>query len=147
MRLMAEYLPDIPNCEVCLGCGPDNALGLRLRFSVEDDGTIEADVQPAEHFQGFRGYVHGAAIAAIMDEVQARASWARGIATVTAELNLKYLQPAPMGQRLRASARLIEARDERVFRTEGELRLADGSLAATATGVFVVPKGGRMIGR
>src|SRR6185312_6783017 len=98
---MPEYLPDIPNCETCLGCGPDNELGLRLRFTVQS-GEIHAEVVPAAHFQGFDGYLHGAAIAAIMDEVQARASWALGIATVTAELNVRYLLPVPMGQRLQA---------------------------------------------
>jgi acyl-coenzyme A thioesterase PaaI-like protein len=139
-----EYLPPIPNCEVCLGCGADNQLGLRLRFAVEN-GEIACEVLPAEHFQGFRGYLHGAAIAAIMDEVQARASWALGIATVTAELNVRYLAPVPMGQPLRATARLLENKEDRVFRTAGELRLPDGQLTATATGVFAVPRGGTFI--
>jgi uncharacterized protein (TIGR00369 family) len=138
---MAKYLPPIPNCEVCLGCGAENALGLRLTFSTKD-GEIACEVLPAEHFQGFRGYLHGAAIAAIMDEVQARTSWARGIATVTAELNIRYLAPVPMGQPLQASARLLESKDNRIFRTAGELKLADGQVAATATGVFAVPRGG-----
>ena len=138
---MPDYLPNIPNCETCLGCGPDNELGLRLRFTV-NGGTVEAEVLPAEHFQGFSGYLHGAAIAAIMDEVQARASWALGIATVTAELSVRYLQPVPMGQRLQATARLVDSKDRRVFHTAGELRLPDGSVAATATGVFAVPRSG-----
>ncbi|HLG71265.1 MAG TPA: PaaI family thioesterase [Chloroflexota bacterium] len=134
-------LPPIPNCEVCLGCGADNPHGLRLRFTVED-GEIASEVLPDEHFQGFRGYLHGAAIAAIMDEVQARATWALGIATVTAELNVRYLAPVPIGQPLRATARLLENKEDRVFRTSGELRLPDGQLAASATAVFAVPRGG-----
>lgn len=138
---MPNFLADIPNCEVCLGCGPDNPQGLRLRFSLSG-GEVEAEVLPPDHFQGFRGYLHGAAIAAIMDEVQARVSWARGIATVTAELNIRYLQPVPMGQPLRATALLVHAKEDRVFRTSGELRLADGRVAATATGIFAVPRGG-----
>ena len=142
---MADYLPPIPNCELCLGCGPDNELGLRLRFSPADD-HIECEVLPAEHFQGFRGYLHGAAIAAIMDEVQARTSWALGIATVTAELNVRYRQPVPMGQTLRAMARLVDSKQDRVFNTSGELLLADGTVAASATGVFVVPKAGTFTG-
>ncbi len=136
-----DDLPPIPNCELCIGCGADNELGLRLRFAVQD-GQIACDVLPAEHFQGFRGYLHGAAIAAIMDEVQARASWALGIATVTAELNVRYLQPVPMGTPLRATAQLIESKEDRVFRTSGELLLPDGQVAATATAVFAVPRGG-----
>jgi acyl-coenzyme A thioesterase PaaI-like protein len=137
----AGYLPDIPNCETCLGCGPDNPQGLRLRFSVEG-GQVRADVVPAAHFQGFTGYLHGAAIAAIMDEVQARTSWSLGIATVTAQLNVRYLLPVPMGQPLHATARLVEAMDDRLFKTSGELRLADGQVAATASGMFAVPRAG-----
>lgn len=140
-----EFLPDIPNCELCLGCGAANSHGLQLRFTASD-GQIACEVVPAEHFQGFGGYLHGAAIAAIMDEVQARASWALGIATVTAELDVRYLQPVPMGQRLRATARLVESKDDRVFRTAGELHLPGGELAATATGVFAMPRGGMFTG-
>ncbi len=142
---MPEYLPPIPNCEVCLGCGAENELGLRLRFTVEGD-EVACEVLPAEHFQGFRGYLHGAAIAAIMDEVQARTSWARGIATVTAELNVRYRRPVPIGDTLRAVARLVETKDDRVFKTEGEMLLPDGSVAASATGVFVVPREGTFTG-
>ncbi len=136
-----DDLPPIPNCELCIGCGADNELGLRLSFAVQN-GQIACDVLPAEHFQGFRGYLHGAAIAAIMDEVQARASWALGIATVTAELNVRYLQPVPMGTPLRATAQLVESKENRVFRTAGELLLPSGQVAATATAVFAVPRGG-----
>jgi acyl-coenzyme A thioesterase PaaI-like protein len=136
-----NYLPPIPNCELCLGCGADNEHGLRLRFTIEDGG-VACDVLPAEHFQGFRDHLHGAAIAAIMDEVQARVSWAQGVATVTAELNVRYLLPVPMGQPLRATARLVEARENRIFQTVGELHLPDGQVAATATAVFAVPRGG-----
>ena len=134
-------LPPIPNCEVCLGCGADNPHGLRLRFAL-DDGEVSCELLPDEHFQGFRGYLHGAAIAAIMDEVQARVSWALGVATVTAELNVRYLAPVPMGQPLRATAQLVDNKDNRVFRTSGELHLSDGTIAASATGVFAVPRGG-----
>jgi acyl-coenzyme A thioesterase PaaI-like protein len=47
-----------------------------------------------------------------------------------------------MGQRLRATARLVDVRDQRLFTTAGELRLADGRLAASATGLFAVPRPG-----
>lgn len=73
--------------------------------------------------------------------VQARISWLSGIRTVTAELSVRYLLPVPMGQRLQARARLVEA-GQRSYRTAGELRLADGRVAATATGLFAVPQNG-----
>ena len=67
-------------------------------------------------------------------------------ATVTAELNVRYRHPVPMGQTLRAKARLVDSKEDRVFNTSGELLLPDGSVAASATGVFVVPKGGTFTG-
>lgn len=136
-----KALPVIPGCERCFGCGPDNELGLRMTFTGAD-GHAEAELLPPPHVQGFENHLHGAAIAAIMDEVQARTIWASGIQTVTAELNVRYLLPVPMGQRLSASARLVEAESERKFRTAAELRLEDGSLAVTATGLFAVPRKG-----
>lgn len=140
-REQGTVLPPIPGCEQCFGCGPDNPQGLRMTFTG-GNGRAEGEVLPPEHLGGFAGYVHGAVIAAIMDEVQARTIWASGVQTVTAELNVRYLLPVPLGQRLRASAQLVEAENERKFRTSAELRLADGQLAATATGLFAVPRKG-----
>lgn len=137
---MPEYLPPLPGCDHCLGCGADNPEGLRMRFTFQD-GQAEAEVLPPEHLQGFEGYLHGGAIAAILDEVQGRTAWAAGLRTVTAELNIRYLLPVPMGQRLTAIGRVIEP-GERRYRTEGELRLADGRIAASATGIFAVPRTG-----
>lgn len=137
---LPEEMPAIAGATQCLGCGAQNPLGLQLTFQW--DGTeATTEVLPAPHFQGYDGYLNGAAIAAILDETLARPPLALGVATVTGELCVRYRLPIPMGTLLRARGRLVE-RGERSYRTAGEVLLPDGRVAADGTGVFVAPRGG-----
>jgi acyl-coenzyme A thioesterase PaaI-like protein len=73
-------------------------------------------------------------IAAVLDETIGRAIMARGtlrIWGVTKEVRVRYRQPVPLGIELTAVGR-ITAEDERIFEGVGELRLADGTVAAEA---------------
>ena len=99
----------------CFGCSPYNEKGLQLRFRQNDDGTVECRYEAEEHLVGPPGAMHGGIQAVLLDEVMGTAarlnstsdtSWA-----VTAELQLKYRRPVPVGQALRVRARLV--------RTEG----------------------------
>jgi acyl-CoA thioesterase FadM len=55
---------------------------------------------------------------------------------MTVELTIRLKRPAPVGQPMTARARLTSQR-KRLYETEAELTLEDGSVAATATGKFL----------
>ena len=130
----------MPDCAQCFGCGSDNPAALHLQFFSSGDEVL-ADVIPPKHFEGPSGYVSQAAILAIMDEIQGRVSWAEGVLTVTAGLDVRFLLPVPLGEPLHAVARLV-SKGQRSYRTEAALRRADGRLAATSTTVHAVPRSG-----
>lgn len=145
----AVFLQDryAPNSE-CFGCGPANPQGLRIKSRVEGD-LVVADWTPAPHHKAFDGYVSGGILGALFD---CHSNWAavhflmqaKGLAqppdTVTAQYNVSFLRPTPMGRVLHFSSRLVEIQGDRAT-VETTLDV-DGRTTATSTGVFVSVKEG-----
>ena len=116
----------------------DNPAHLGLQFSLEPPGLVARFVPRAMH-RGAQGLLHGGLAATALDEVMGGLGWALdGVHTMTATLNLRYRHPVPLDGReiTVASWRPIldSRRRQRVF---GELRLADGTVAVEASGIFV----------
>lgn len=122
---------------MCFVCGFENPIGLRLIF--EDDGVRAwARFSPRPEHQGFPGTLHGGIISALLDEVMVRSSLAMNpqLWTLTAQTEVRYLKPVPIGMELTVVGEATEVR-LRVVKSRGELRLADGELAAESTGTYI----------
>lgn len=106
--------------------------GLGTQFWLVGD-HVEGDWLPDASFEGWPGVMHGGATAALLDEA---GGWAMiavaGRVGFTTRLDIRFHKPVPSGQPARVQGKpvRIEARGG-VF--ESEVRLADGSLAASAT--------------
>jgi uncharacterized protein (TIGR00369 family) len=113
---------------MCFACGLENASGLRLRFYDDGEREVYADFTIAPDHQGYPGIVHGGIIAAILDEVGGRALMIGNPLRffVTVKLDIRYRQPVPVGQPLRAVGRLEKLRD-RLATARAEIRTADGA--------------------
>lgn len=55
----------------CFGCSPNNPIGLKLKFIVEDENVI-AKWTPHHNYEGWTNVLHGGIQATLMDEI---ASW------------------------------------------------------------------------
>ncbi|MCO6450378.1 MAG: PaaI family thioesterase [Caldilineales bacterium] len=126
------------NSRMCFVCGIENPSGLHAHFYQIDETTCMGRFLPDNNHQGYPGRLHGGVMASMMDETLGRSVWgARGTDWgVTAELTIRYKAPVPLGQMLTVVGRVTEER-RRFFAAEGELLLADGTVAATAEGKFV----------
>lgn len=123
----------------CFACGPANRRGLHL--DIRNDG-VETYVEftADESWQGFGGVVHGGLVATVLDEVMAWELYGYDDFAVTGRMELTYRKLVPVGQPLRASAKLIQNRG-RAKKVHGELRGPDNELLATADSLFVaIPK-------
>lgn len=114
----------------CFACGPKNPIGLHLRFEATSGGCRTRFVAGKEH-QGYEGVVHGGIVSTLLDEVVVQALWAAGIPAVTAKLEVRFVQPVPVGEELEARAVLVE-RCGRAVKAEAALTAIDGSTLATA---------------
>lgn len=128
-----------PTSRMCFVCGESNPAGVHVRFYEQEDGSLLARFTGADHHQGYPGRMHGGVITAIMDETMGRAIMiAHGEAVwgVTAELNLRFRQPVPLGVELTAVGRIAVERP-RLFEGTGTLYLPDGSVAVEGSGKFI----------
>ena len=115
--LQERYVPELP----CFGCGPANEKGLRLRSFPREDGLVTASFTPwPEHDNGL-GYLNGGIIATVLDCHSAAAvtheAFTRGwpplpgaaLPYVTANLDVRYLRPAPLTEPVVLLAEVVTA--------------------------------------
>jgi len=125
---------------MCFACGKENPIGLKMDFAYEG-GLTTSQFWPRPEHQGYPDRVHGGIVAALLDEVLSYATMASGTLATTAKLEIKYRRPVPLGQQVRLIGQVVRDRG-RSLQARAELRLADGTLAAEASGLFMkLPRG------
>ncbi|MDR5683768.1 MAG: PaaI family thioesterase [Armatimonadota bacterium] len=118
----------------CFVCGPDNPIGLHLRFSP-DGRAIEAEFVPTELHVGYEGIVHGGILAAAMDDAMANLFYFRGQKGLTARMEVRFRRAVRPGQALRVRA-WIEEEGPRTITARAEV-LCGGDVACAASGTFL----------
>jgi len=117
----------------CFVCGPQNPIGLKLKFTpVADGGGSEASVVFPGHFQGWEGVVHGGLISTVLDEMAIQAAGHRGIKCVTAELTVRFVKPAKTETPYRLEGSVTEDRG-RIVMADSRLLDEGGKEIARAT--------------
>ena len=124
-----------PDSSMCFVCGRDNPIGLHLTFLVEGPQVIATFTPRPEH-QGWPGVLHGGITSTILDETIGRTCFLVDMWAVTGHFQVRYRRPIPIGQPLTAVAEIVRQR-ARVLEARGEIRLADGTVAADAEGTYV----------
>ena len=127
----------LPHTHSCFVCGESNPIGLKLRFET-DGRVVQTQFVPRPEHVGFRQTVHGGLIATLLDEIMV---WACAVQTkrfaFCAELNVRFLNPMRPGEKVLATAELVENRRGRIFEAKGELRNDSGQVLAMATGKYL----------
>lgn len=117
-------------------CGTENPHGLGVEF-FDDGQRVWTELTPAPHHQGWPGVLHGGIVSALLDETIGRVAFLHDRWVQTARLSLRFVKPAPLGQRLRATGELTR-NHRRLMEMSGQLVVAaTGELVAEATGTFV----------
>jgi acyl-coenzyme A thioesterase PaaI-like protein len=118
--------PHQPNC---MGCGPQNPVGLGVTPWMEGD-AVTGRVRFARRHEGAPGIAHGGAVAAALDDALGRLPMALGRPAVTARLEVDFHAPALLERELSIAGR-VEAEDPRTIHATA--RLVDGdTIVATA---------------
>ncbi len=137
---MEEVLNNDGSPNGCFGCGPDNERGLRMQFETLDSGEVECRYTAEENLCGPDGVIHGGIQASLLDEVMGMAAHAgpdgQNVQIVTADFQLRYRRPAPVGRSLVIRARLLRI-EGRNFHVEGEIIGPEGNAVTVATARWV----------
>lgn len=119
----------------CFVCGPSNGHGLGLEFRVAHDGVVEASFPCERIFAGYPGMLHGGVICMLLDGAMTNCLFARGLATVTVDMNVRFRHPVMVSRTALVRA-WLESDESPVHRLAAELR-QDRRVVATAKARFV----------
>jgi acyl-coenzyme A thioesterase PaaI-like protein len=123
MAAIQDHYPD--DVAHCYGCGRLNPQGLQLKTRWDGEETV-ARVTPRPYHTAMPGFVYGGLIASLIDchamgTAAATAERAEGREIgeapaprfVTAQLNVSYLKPTPLGPELEVRGRVREASERK----------------------------------
>lgn len=121
----------------CFGCAAANRNGLHLKFTENAaQRSVECMFRVPRRFEGPPGHVHGGIIATILDEAMGKVNRQKGIVALTRRMAIDYLQPIPLGEKLRAVGWVVKQEGRKHFHA-GEIRTLDGTVLARSEGLFV----------
>jgi uncharacterized protein (TIGR00369 family) len=120
----------------CFGCGRHSRIGLKMRFTELDDGSVECRLVLAPPYQGWQGAAHGGIVALLLDEGMAHAAKARGHRGVTADLKMRFRKSVSIGAPLVVRGKVLWQRRD-VLGIEASVRDEAGTLLASGQGSFV----------
>ncbi|MBF6332864.1 PaaI family thioesterase [Nocardia transvalensis] len=118
----------------CFGCGSGNECGLGIRFDRAEDGIRGTLVLDKRH-EGAPGLAHGGIVATVLDEAAGMALMPLRLPAVTAQLNVTFCAPIPLGKPLLVTARL-DHREGRKLHIAAHIEL-DGRTAAQAQALYI----------
>jgi uncharacterized protein (TIGR00369 family) len=118
----------------CFVCGNKNEYGLKVDFFY-DKGVSRAEYVAEEKFQGYKDILHGGIISALLDEVMIKAVIATGILVVTAEIQVKFIKPVKIGEKLFLEGR-VTGEQKKIFTAEGLVSNSKGETVAAGEGKF-----------
>lgn len=133
-KIGETYIIDDPD-NVCFGCGPNNARGLKLVFRRAAEHVVEVDYNAPADLCGAPHVIHGGIQATLLDEAMggaARTAFGdEDVSLVTAELNIRYRLPALAEKALLVRAEMLRSKGRNVW-VSGEIRSPEGEVLTRA---------------
>jgi acyl-coenzyme A thioesterase PaaI-like protein len=126
-----------PDANQCFVCGPDNPLGLRLRFRLDGE-VCRASFTAGPHHGGWQELTHGGILYSVLDDVMANWLFLKGIRGHTAKCDIRYRQPVPIGTPLELEGRLVARRGRMAVLSGVARRAEDQAIVAETTGTFMI---------
>lgn len=121
---------------MCLGCGEKNPRGLQLKFDLDAaHRRIRTRWIPTKEFQGYADIVHGGMIGLVLDELMVNLLWKLQRPSMTAELTLRFLQPARIGEPIECEGWIASEKgssSRRVYQMEAQAKNPAGQTIARA---------------
>ena len=130
---MPKTSPRLADDRMCFGCGSRNPRGLKLEFTLDSrHRRIRTRWVPSKEFQGYADIVHGGMIGLVLDELMVNLLWKLKLPSVTAEMTVRFFQPASVATPLECEAWIVSEKG-RLYGMEATAKTSKGRLIAQAT--------------
>ena len=120
----------------CFVCGKSNPNGLHVTFAKHGDAAV-AHYRCREEMNGWSGIQHGGITAALLDEASAYVPYFMGLTAVTAKMEIEFVKPIQVGERLRVEGRPIR-KTKRIIEVEAEIAGENGDVKARSTAKMMI---------
>lgn len=131
---MPDQIEHHPNC---MACGTENESGLGLRAWVDGE-RIRGEVTLGRRAEGAPGFVHGGALATVLDDAIGSLLIILRKPAVTAKLEVNYRRPAFIDRTYEVET-WVDRIDGRKLHLAGEMR-EGGETVAEASALFLTVK-------
>ncbi|MFI0485921.1 PaaI family thioesterase [Actinomadura sp. 9N215] len=119
--------------------GPLNPVAPPVDLEVTSDGIVRGEFTLGPVYEGPPSYAHGGVSAMVLDQVLGMAAAATGTPGMTANLELRYRRPTPLGVPLLVEAKASRVEGRKVY-AAGTIAAPDGRVTVEATAMFVMPQ-------
>mgnify|MGYP001818957880 CR=1 FL=1 len=119
----------------CWACSPTSQNGLAVAFFAAADGSVTGRFACEGKYVGYPGCLHGGVTSALLDAAMTNCLMARGKPGLTARLEVRYLQPVPIGATVQVRSWWLGGRGS-LQMLRADLR-HDGVVLAEANGTFM----------
>ena len=124
----------------CFVCGQENPIGLKADFSTDTDScSSHAELQLKAAFQGWQDVVHGGILASLLDEACIYACRAKADQCVTAELQIRYRKPVPVGSQVTVVGQLTDS-SRKIWSATAQLKIDETLFAEATAKVFILDR-------
>lgn len=127
----------------CFVCGPDNPIGLRIRFELED-GRCRGRFTSANDHVGFDGVTHGGIVFAVLDDAMANWFFLQGARGYTAKAEVRYRAPMPVGATAAITCDLVRRKGRLVMLTAAATSADGETTYAESDASFMLDDFGRL---
>lgn len=133
-------VPELIDDHHCFACGSENRDGLGVTWTVEGKKTWTEFTAPKK-FQGWKNLVHGGILATLLDEAMTRLAWIACGGALTAEMTVRFLKPAHVGEKIHVRGEIV-SENRKLVEMKAALHRGgpDGPVIAAATGKAVKVK-------
>jgi uncharacterized protein (TIGR00369 family) len=124
----------------CFACGADNPSGLQIQLKIDfEKGEATSQTTLDQRFQGWQGVIHGGILATLLDEVAIYACRSQGEQFVTAEINVRYRKPVPVGSTIDLKGRIKEHR-RNLYKVDSRIEINNTLYAEAEVRVMCLDK-------
>jgi uncharacterized protein (TIGR00369 family) len=122
---------------LCFACGPDNAAGMRLKFTFDKKRRMfVCRFRLNERYTGPPGHCHGGIIATILDEAMGKVNRLSKVIALTSQMTVDYLRPVPLNKTLRVESGSKSVRGRR-HTNVAEILNQRGDVLARGQALFI----------
>ncbi|WP_243716611.1 PaaI family thioesterase [Actinomadura sp. KC345] len=119
--------------------GTLNPFAPPVDLTSDPDGTVRGEFTLSPLYEGPPSYVHGGVSAMVLDQALGMAAAVSGRPGMTANLELRYRRPTPLGVPLHVEARFSRVEGRKIW-ASGSIAGPDGRVTVEATAMFIEPQ-------